>query len=85
MNDSGFPMTPFMLLPIISSRDVEKNFLCISDTLKHLGYWEKVFRDHDLQFWGDLLIRILVFYCLFATLVSGVMYLYHNRDLLRDS
>ncbi len=38
--------------------------------------------DDVLNILGDGLITILICYCLFFTVVSGVMYCYRNRDLL---
>ena len=58
-------------------------YLAVSDTLKILEIDLSIGGD-GIHVHGDRLIFILTYTCLFFTLVSGIIYLVKNRDLLHD-
>jgi CDP-diacylglycerol--glycerol-3-phosphate 3-phosphatidyltransferase len=60
-------------------------FLCGHDTLMLSGQWDSIIvKGWGLDWWLDLVLKILLYICAFFTVFSGSIYLLKNRDLLSD-
>lgn len=77
----GKHKTVFQIITIIATLI----FICAHHTLTYTGHWDQIIvRQMKADWWYLVGLKILLYYCGILTLYSGAVYLYRNRDLIRD-